>query len=121
MEQIIGIFLGLHLLGFASIFAGLISEMSKLKSGTAKVNAAVLHGSYLALLAGLVLTGLLGANGENVNPVTLSIKGLAITGIVAIAISFKKKDVAPKWVVPTLMLLTLVALFAATVMGVTTK
>ena len=121
MEIAIGILLALHLLGFASIFAGLISEMTKLKSGTAKVNAAVLHGSWLALGAGLVLAGLLPMNGEHVDPTALSIKGTVITAIFVIAYRFQKKESAPKWVVPTLMLLTLINLFVATVMGMTTS
>ena len=121
MEIAIGIVLALHLLGFASIFAGLISEMTKLKSGTAKVNAAVLHGSWLALGAGLVLAGLLPMNGEHVNNLSLSIKGTVITAIFVIAYRFQKKESTPKWVVPTLMLLTLINLFVATVMGMTTS
>ena len=119
METAIGIVLALHLLGFASIFAGLISEMSKLKSGTAKVNAAVLHGSWLALVAGLALTGMLYANNEEVNNISISIKGLVIAAIFVIAYRFQKKDSVPKWVVPTLMTLTLVNVFVATVMGMT--
>lgn len=119
MEIAIGIVLALHLLGFASIFAGLISEMSKLKSGTAKVNAAVLHGSWLALVAGLALTGMLYANNEQVNNMSISIKGLVIAAIFVIAYRYQKKDSAPKWVVPTLMTLTLVNVFVATVMGMT--
>ena len=119
MEIAIGIVLALHLLGFASIFAGLISEMTKLKTGTAKVNAAVLHGSWLALVAGLGLTGMLYANDEVVNNLALAIKGLGITAIFAIAYGFQKKETTPKWVVPTLMLLTIVNLFVATVMGMT--
>ena len=121
MEIAIGIVLALHLLGFASIFAGLISEMTKLKSGTAKVNAAVLHGSWLALVAGLALTGMLYANNESVNNLALSIKGLGITAIFAIAYGFQKKETTPMWVVPTLMLLTVVNLFVATVMGMTVE
>jgi hypothetical protein len=118
MEQVIGAFVGIHLLGFASIFAGLISEMTNLKAGLAKVNAAVLHGAWLALVAGLVLAGLMGMAKEEINPLTLSIKGLAITGIFGLAYTYKNKENTPKWVVPVLMLLTLIALFTATIVGV---
>lgn len=119
MEQAIGAVLALHLLGFASIFAGLISEMTKLKTGLAKVNAAVIHGAWLALVAGLVLTGMVSANDENVNNMSLSIKGLGIAAILALAYKYQKKDSTPKWVVPTLMTLTLINLFVATVLGMT--
>ena len=119
MEIAIGIFLALHLLGFASIFAGLIGEMKNLKAGTAKVNAAVLHGSWLSLATGLALVGMLYANHEEVNNLSVSIKGSVIAAIFAIAYTFRSKEKAPKWVVPTLLLLTLVNLFVATVQGMT--
>jgi hypothetical protein len=120
MEIAIGIVLALHLLGFASIFGGLIGEMKNIKTGTAKVNAAVLHGAWLALAAGLGLIGMLYANREEVNNLSVSIKGSVITGIFLIAYKYQKKESTPKWVVPTLMLLTLINLFVATVMGMTT-
>ena len=119
MEIAIGIVLGLHLLGFASIFGGLIGEMKNLKAGVAKVNAAVLHGAWLALAAGLALTGMLYANNEEVNNLSISIKGSVITAIFLIAYKYQKKESTPKWVVPTLMLLTLVNVFIATVMHMT--
>jgi hypothetical protein len=121
MEIAIGIVLALHLLGFASIFGGLIGEMKNIKTGTAKVNAAVLHGSWLALAAGLALVGMVNMNGEKVNDISVSIKGSIITVIFVIAYRYQKKESAPKWVVPTLMLLTLINVFVATVMGMTTS
>jgi branched-subunit amino acid transport protein AzlD len=113
--------LALHLLGFASIFGGLIGEMKNIKTGTAKVNAAVIHGSWLALAAGLGLIGMLYAHDEKVNNLSVSIKGSIITIIFVIAYRYQKKETTPKWVVPTLMLLTLINLFVATVMGMTTS
>lgn len=121
MEIAIGIIVGLHLLGFASIFGGLIGEMKNIKAGMAKVNAAVLHGAWLALAAGLALTGMLYANNEEVNNMSISIKGGVITAIFLIAYKYQKKESTPKWVVPTLMALTLVNVFIATVMGMTVE
>ena len=121
MEIAIGIVLALHLLGFASIFGGLIGEMKNIKTSTAKVNAAVIHGSWLALAAGLGLIGMLYAHDEKVNNLSVSIKGSIITIIFVIAYRYQKKETTPKWVVPTLMLLTLINLFVATVMGMTTS
>ncbi|MEN9660377.1 MAG: hypothetical protein RLZZ443_306 [Actinomycetota bacterium] len=120
MEIAIGIVLALHLLGFATIFGGLIGEMKNIKTGTAKVNAAVVHGSWLALAAGLALVGMLQMNHEVVNQISVSIKGSVIAVIFVIAYRYQKKDSTPKWVVPTLMLLTLINVFVATVLGMTT-
>lgn len=120
MEIAIGILVGLHLIGFATILGGLLSEMRNMKTG-ARVNPGVIHGAWLALAAGLVLTGLVSMNGEDVNTLTLSIKGIGITGIFFIAYTYQKKEQTPKWVVPVLLLLTLMNLFVATLMGVSAE
>lgn len=120
MEIAIGILVGLHLIGFATILGGLLSEMRNMKTG-AKVTPGVIHGAWLALGAGLILTGLVSMNGENVNNLTLSIKGIGITGIFFIAYTYQKKENTPKWVVPVLLLLTLMNLFTATIMGMVTE
>jgi hypothetical protein len=58
------------------------------------------------------------ANGEEVNNLTLSLKGLGITAIFFIAYSYSKKETAPKWVVPTIGLLTVANLCFAILLGV---
>ena len=118
LEIIIRITLVLHLLGFATILAGVLSQTKNFKTG-APVTPGILHGSWLSLITGLVLTGLVYANGEEVNNLTLSIKGLVITAIFFIAYTFAKKDTAPKWVVPTIGLLTIANLSFAVILGVT--
>lgn len=117
MEIAIGILVGLHLIGFATILGGLLSEMRNMKTG-ARVNPGVVHGAWLALIAGLVLTGLLPLANEKVDALVLSIKGIGITGIFLLAYTYQKKEQTPKWVVPVLLLLTLMNLFVATIMGV---
>ena len=69
MELAIRITLVLHLLGFASIMAGTLSQASLFKSG-AKVLPSILHGAWLSLITGLAMAGLLPANGEQVNALT---------------------------------------------------
>lgn len=118
LEIIIRITLVLHLLGFATILAGVLSQTKNFKTG-APVTPGILHGSWLALITGLILTGLVYANGEEVNNLTLSIKGLVITAIFFIAYTFAKKETAPKWVVPTIGLLTIANLSFAVILGVT--
>ena len=118
LEIIIRITLVLHLLGFATILAGVLSQTKNFKTG-APVTPGILHGSWLALITGLILTGLVYANGEEVNNLTLSIKGLVITAIFFIAYTFAKKETAPKWVAPTIGLLTIANLSFAVILGVT--
>jgi hypothetical protein len=117
LEIIIRVTLVLHLLGFATILSGVLAQTKNFKTG-APVTAGILHGSWLSLITGLVLTGLVYANGEEVNNLTLSIKGLVITAIFFIAYTFAKKESAPKWVVPTIGVLTIANLSFAVIMGV---
>ncbi|MEN9956016.1 MAG: hypothetical protein RL723_751 [Actinomycetota bacterium] len=117
LEIIIRITLVLHLIGFATILSGVLSQTKNFKTG-APVTAGILHGSWLALITGLILTGLVYANGEEVNNLTLSLKGLGITGIFFIAYTFAKKETAPKWVVPVIGALTIANLCFAVIMGV---
>ncbi|MEO0027187.1 MAG: hypothetical protein RLZZ258_1278 [Actinomycetota bacterium] len=120
LEIIIRITLVLHLLGFASIMSGTLSQTKNFKTG-APVTSAVIHGAWLSLLTGVVLTGLVYAADETVNNLVISIKGLGIIGIFFIAYTFSKKETAPKWAVPTILLLTVVNLSIAVITGVTVE
>ena len=117
LEIIIRVTLVLHLLGFATIFGGVLAQTKNFKTG-APVSAGILHGSWLSLITGLILTGLVYANGEQVNNLALSLKGLGITAIFFIGYTFSKRETAPKWVVPTIGLLTVLNLIFAVVLGI---
>jgi hypothetical protein len=114
MKLVFDIFLILHLLAFAVIFGGVFAEVRNFKVG-AKVNSGILHGSWLALVTGLVMAGLIPMvePDETLNPIALSIKGLALTGIFFVGYTYQKKETTPKWVVPTIGLLALVAVVTA--------
>jgi VIT1/CCC1 family predicted Fe2+/Mn2+ transporter len=115
MNLVLDITLAIHLLAFATILGGVLSETKNFKTG-AKVNPGILHGSWLALLTGLIMTGLVYAIGEeNINNLVLSIKGLLLTGIFFIGYTYQKKDSAPKWVVPTIGALAVAAMSFAVI------
>jgi VIT1/CCC1 family predicted Fe2+/Mn2+ transporter len=110
MNLVLDITLAIHLLAFAVILGGVLSETKNFKTG-AKVNPGILHGSWLALLTGLIMTGLVYAIGEeNINNLVLSIKGLLLTAIFFIGYTYQKKESAPKWVVPTIGALAIAAM-----------
>ena len=115
MNLVLDITLAIHLLAFATILGGVLSETKNFKTG-AKVNPGILHGSWLALLTGLIMTGLVYAIGEeNINNLVLSIKGLLLTGIFFIGYTYQKKDSTPKWVVPTIGALAVAAMSFAVI------
>jgi hypothetical protein len=98
--------------------AGTLSQTALFKTG-AKVLPSILHGSWLSLITGLALAGLLPANGEEVNALTISLKSAAITVIFFIAYTNRKKESTPKWVVPSILGLTILNLIFAVVLGAT--
>lgn len=115
LELIIRITLVFHLLGFASIMAGTLSQIKSFKNG-AVVLPSILHGAWLSLATGLALTGMLPANGDEVNHVVVALKSASLTAIFFIAYTFKKKQAPPKWVVPLIMGLTITNLSLAVVL-----
>jgi ABC-type uncharacterized transport system permease subunit len=122
MKLVLDIFLVLHLLAFGVIFGGVIAETKNFKTG-AKVNPGILHGSWLALLTGLVMAGLLPVvePDSHLNATALAIKGLAITAIFFIGYTYQKKDSTPKWVVPTIGALSVLAVATAVVGPIVTS
>lgn len=79
------ILLLLHLVGFASLFGGLLVQM---RSREPEVNAAMLHGSYIVLVTGLVLAGfaMTGPAGADDGPVSYA--KLTVKLVVSLAIVF---------------------------------
>ena len=81
-----------------------------------KVNAGILHGAWLQLVTGFALAGLVPAMGEeDLNGIALGIKAVVITVIFFVAYSFDKKEVTPKWVVPSIAALTVLNIVVAVI------
>jgi hypothetical protein len=59
VTTLIDIFLAVHLLGFGALFGGLLSQA---KDGVKKVNGAMRDGAGTAVVAGLILFGLVSAH-----------------------------------------------------------
>jgi len=118
IETIIRITIVLHLIGLVGLLGGFFYQMGALRTGTAKVLPAMLHSSWLLLITGFALTGLVYANGEQVNNIVLSIKGAIITAIFFIAYAYAKKEKSPGWVVPVIGVLTLANACFAVIGGV---
>jgi Na+/pantothenate symporter len=120
MEIAIRIVLVLHLIGWATIFGYAVTQIPNFKTG-AKVAPGLVHGAWLTLVAGLALAGMLPANGEHVNAISISVKSVAITAIFFIAYTYQKKEQTPKWVVPSILLLTILNIAVAVLLGMTTE
>ena len=77
----------LHLIGFASLFGGLLVQA---RSVEPEVNAAMLHGGWTQLVTGLALVALLEIGPEPVNHVKVGVK-LAITLVVVLLVAKNRR------------------------------
>ena len=111
---IVNIFLVLHFLGIAALLAGFFTSMKDMKTGM-KVNAGVFHGTYLMLLTGLVMAGV--TKPEELNAIVIALKSIVLTVIFFVAYTYRKKEVTPKWAVPTIFLLTTLNIVLAVFVG----
>jgi len=107
---IINAFLVLHFLGIASLLAGFLTSMKQMRSGM-KMNAGVFHGAYLMLISGLVMAGM--TDPAKLNVLVLAIKIVVLMVIFFVAITYRKKDPTPKWVVPSIAAMTILNIVLA--------
>lgn len=107
----------LHFVGIGALLGGVLTQMSGMKAGTARVVPAIMHGAWTMLVTGLILVGIAYpmGNGEDINNAKIAVKLSILIAIVVIALVNRKKDVAQKWVIPTLMTLTLTNIVIAVV------
>lgn len=97
IEQIINVFVVLHFIGLASLLGGFLVQMKPLKSSTAKIVPAMVHGAWTMLITGLVLVGLhewLGSmmEGHEINNMKIGVKLIVVTVIVILAMLNRKKE-----------------------------
>lgn len=95
MEIVRDILLILHIIGFAGIIAGVMSQMPRVKDGTAKITGAILHSSWLMLVTGVGLVGMLYARGFEPNNMKIGVKALVLIAVLVLALVGKaraKKD-----------------------------
>jgi len=109
-QIIINSFLVLHFLGIASLLAGFLTSMKQMRSGM-KMNAGVFHGAYLMLISGLVMAGM--TDPAKLNVLVLAIKIVVLMVIFFVAITYRKKDLTPKWVVPSIAAMTILNIVLA--------
>ncbi|MBD7918411.1 hypothetical protein H9657_08990 [Cellulomonas sp. Sa3CUA2] len=79
MDTLHGIFLVLHLLGWAMVFGGALAGMK-----STKLTDGAFHGILTALVTGIVLTGLLGADANHVKIAVKLVVALVVTALVVI-------------------------------------
>ncbi|MFF3764675.1 hypothetical protein ACFYYR_11395 [Streptomyces sp. NPDC001922] len=90
MDILINVFVGLHIIGIASLLGGFLTQMKVMGQGTARFVPAMLHGALTMLVTGVALAGLNQADGQTLNTVKLGVK-LALL-VVILALVYVKRD-----------------------------
>lgn len=99
MEILIGILVILHFIGLASLLGGFLVQVKDTIAGKGKVIAAMFHGALTQLVTGLLLVGLVQMTepGE-INNAKIAVKLVVLIVITVLVIRYRKKPVAPSWV-----------------------
>ena len=119
-ELLVRALLALHLIGYATIFGYAVTQIPNFKTG-AKVQPGLIHGAWLTLVAALAMVGIAPMNNDDLNYMSVALKSIAITAIFFIAYTYRKSEKTPKWVVPSILGLTILNVIIATVVGMITN
>lgn len=90
MDVVTNIFVGLHIIGIASLLGGFLTQMKAMSAGTARFVPAMLHGALTMLVTGVVLVGLNQAQDHPLNNIKLGIKMAVL--VVILALVYVKRD-----------------------------
>ncbi len=90
MDVLIHIFVGLHIIGIASLLGGFLTQMKAMGEGTARFSPSMLHGALTMLVTGIALVGLNEAQSYSVDHIKIGVK-LALL-IVILGLVYVKRD-----------------------------
>ncbi|MEG3629421.1 hypothetical protein [Streptomyces poriticola] len=90
MDVLIHLFVGLHIIGIASLLGGFLTQMKAMGEGTARYTPAMLHGALTMLVTGVILVGLNQADDQPVDNIKIGVK-LALL-IVILGLVYVKRD-----------------------------
>ncbi|GAA3492611.1 MULTISPECIES: hypothetical protein [Streptomyces] len=90
MDVLLNVFVGLHIIGIASLLGGFLTQMKAMGAGTARFSPAMLHGALTMLVTGVALVGLHQAQGHGVNNLKIGVK-LAVL-VVILGLVYVKRD-----------------------------
>jgi len=118
MNIVVTILIILHLIGMAYLFGSFLVGIKDTVKGQGRIVRGMLDGALLQLITGIALVGIYSAHlvpDEEVNNAGVGIKFIIALAIYVLALVFRKRAVAPSWVLWLIGSLTLVNI----VLGVT--
>ncbi|MFD7914038.1 hypothetical protein ACFV30_25470 [Streptomyces sp. NPDC059752] len=91
MDVLINVFVGLHIIGIASLLGGFLTQMKAMSTGTARFTPAMLHGALTMLVTGVLLVGFNEMDGTPVNNIKVGVK-LAILFVILCLVYVKRDE-----------------------------
>ncbi|MFI8386405.1 hypothetical protein [Streptomyces sp. NPDC085540] len=91
MDVLINAFVGLHIIGIASLLGGFLTQMKAMSAGTARFTPAMLHGALTMLVTGVLLVGFNQMAGDPVNNIKVGVK-LAILFVILCLVYVKRDE-----------------------------
>ncbi|MET8895359.1 hypothetical protein [Streptomyces albogriseolus] len=113
MDVLIHIFVGLHIIGIASLLGGFLTQMKAMGAGTARFVPAMLHGALTMLVTGVVLVGLNQAQDHSVDNIKIGVKLALLIVILGLVYVKRDEEKVDKGVFGLVGLLTVANIFIA--------
>ncbi|MEQ8142354.1 hypothetical protein [Streptomyces sp. OP7] len=113
MDVLIHLFVGLHIIGIASLLGGFLTQMKAMGAGTARFVPAMLHGALTMLVTGVVLVGLNQAQDHSVDNVKIGVKLAVLIVILGLVYVKRDEEKVDKGVFGLVGLLTVANIFIA--------
>ncbi|CAB4883715.1 unannotated protein [freshwater metagenome] len=112
MKTVFNIALGIHILSILGILGLLLSQVAK---SPRKLNPGVIHAGLTALVAGIVMVGILPQvqPDETVNHTKIGIKAIVLLVILFLAYTNVKKEALRTWVWASMLGLTVLNIIIA--------
>lgn len=113
MELTINVFVGLHIIGIASLLGGFLTQTKAMGAGEARMVPAMLHGALTMLVTGVALVGLNQADDQEVNNLKIGIKLAVLVAVLALVYVKRDDTTVSKGLFGAVGLLTVANIFIA--------
>ena len=113
MDVLIHLFVGLHIIGIASLLGGFLTQMKAMGAGTARFVPAMLHGALTMLVTGVILVGLNLAQDYSVDNIKIGVKLALLVVILGLVYVKRDEEKVDKGVFGLVGLLTVANIFIA--------
>ncbi|MER6819371.1 hypothetical protein AB0K85_05425 [Streptomyces cellulosae] len=113
MDVLIHLFVGLHIIGIASLLGGFLTQMKAMGAGTARFVPAMLHGALTMLVTGVILVGLNQAQDYSVDNIKIGVKLALLIVILGLVYVKRDEEKVDKGVFSLVGLLTVANIFIA--------